>query len=252
MNENEIRILKDNKHLTQTAAKDFMETVVSAVSKRRLAYVALSGGSTPRGLFKLLAKSPYREAIPWDQIHFYWADERLVSPQDDESNAGQVQQLLFEQVSVDPEKIHPMVVEANGHFPIPDPQNLAHQYAQTLEHTAPPGQDFPRFDWLLLGMGADGHTASLFPGSEVDPVEPVIAVTADYQGRPAQRLSLTPRILNKARRIVFLVNGANKANVLLDVLHGPPDAYNLPAQRIQPSNGRVIWMVDQAAAARLA
>ncbi len=252
MNNTEIMILEDAKILAKTAAKDFMETIVSAVSKRGVAYVAFSGGSTPRSLFKLLAQSPYLEVIPWDKIHFFWADERLVPADDDESNYGQVQELLFDHVPIDPEKIHPVVdVGANDRSAIPAPEKAAQQYAATLQSVAPDGRQFPRFDWLLLGMGADGHTASLFPGSEPKPAEVVIAVEANYEGRPAHRVSLTPRILNDARRIVFLVSGANKASVLLDVLHGPPDFYNLPAQRIHPTNGRLVWMVDKAAASQL-
>lgn len=252
MNNFEIIILEDNQALAKAAAKDFMKTVVSAVSKRGMAFVAISGGSTPRSLFKLLAQSPYLEVIPWDKIHFFWADERLVAADDEESNYGQVQQLLFDFVSIDPEKIHPAVVAGTSdHLPIPDPQQAAQQYTAALKSVAAEGREFPRFDWLLLGMGADGHTASLFPGSDPDPEDAVIPVEADYEGRPAHRVSLTPLILNDARRIVLLVSGANKASVLLDVLHGPPDFYNLPAQRIRPTNGRLVWMLDKAAASTL-
>ncbi|MAT44214.1 MAG: 6-phosphogluconolactonase [Anaerolineaceae bacterium] len=249
MKDTEITIFKNNNSLAQAAAKDFQETVVSAVNERGIAYVAFSGGSTPRSLFKLLAQPPFSDMIPWDKIHFFWADERLVDPTDSESNYGQVQQLLFQHVAVDPEKIHP-AVEASL-TPETLPEEIAQHYADTFKQFAPKGRQFPRLDWLLLGMGADGHTASLFPGSETDPAEVVIAVEANYEGRPVHRVSLTPRILNESRQIVFLVSGVNKADILLEVLHGMPDPVNLPAQRIHPNNGRLVWMVDKAAAVNL-
>jgi 6-phosphogluconolactonase len=249
MNDTEIKIFENNNTLAQTAAKDFQETVVSAVKERGIAFVAFSGGSTPRSLFKLLAQPPYLEGIPWDKIHFFWADERLVDPTDSESNYGQVQQLLFQHAAVDPEKIHPAVGAALE--PETLPQETAQRYVDTLKQFAPVGREFPRLDWLLLGMGADGHTASLFPGSEPNPAEVVIAVEANYEGRPAHRVSLTPRILNETRHIVFLVSGENKADTLLEVIQGLPDPVNLPAQRIRPTNGRLVWMVDKAAASKL-
>lgn len=249
MKDTEIKIFKNNNSLAQAVAKDFQETVVSAVNERGIAYVAFSGGSTPRSLFKLLAQPPFSDMIPWDKIHFFWADERLVDPTDSESNYGQVQQLLFQHVAVDPEKIHSAVGETLT--PETLPEEIAQRYADTFKQFAPKGRQFPRLDWLLLGMGADGHTGSLFPGSEPDPAEVVIAVEANYEGRPAHRVSLTPRILNESRQIVFLVSGANKADTLLEVIHGMPDPVKWPAQRIHPNNGRLVWMVDKAAAVNL-
>lgn len=240
----EIIIKANTAELAQHAARDFMETVVYAIRKRGIAYVALSGGGTPKALFQVLAQPPYQEAIPWDKLHFFWADERMVPLDAPESNYGQVQELLFRHVPADPNKIHAVNTSLS-------PQAAAEAYTETMRSVNLNDQETPRFDWCLLGMGEDGHTASLFPGSEPNPDTPTLPVEADYQGRPAKRVTLTPLAINRARRVVFLVSGENKAETLFKVLQGPQDVLNLPAQRIQPHNGRLIWMIDQAAASRL-
>lgn len=227
----------------RAAAEDFRAAVAQAVQLRGAAHIALSGGSTPLGMFALLAESPYQDAIPWADVHVYWADERCVPPDDPQSNYGQAWQVLLQHVPVNPLHIHRIQGEL-------DPQIGVDAYAAELARQAPPGQVFPCLDWVLLGMGADGHTASLFPG-QVNPHEadqPVIVVTAEYQGRPAQRITLTPLVLNAARALVFLVAGREKAGALADVLNGPRDELKLPAQRIHPPDGTVTWMVDSAAA----
>ncbi len=240
----DIIILEDNKAVAKAAAKDFMTSIVSAISKRKVAYVALSGGSTPRVLFHLLTQSPFIEAIPWDKIHFFWVDERIVPSNNPESNYGQVQQTLFQHVSIDPNNMHPV----NGSL---DPKSAAQHYEKILNNYAQSSYPFPRFDWCLLGMGEDGHTASLFPGSEVNPDAAAITVEADYQGRPAQRVTLTPKVINASRRVVFLVTGENKADTLALVLKGLSDPQTLPAQRIQPTHGHLVWFIDRAAAGKL-
>jgi 6-phosphogluconolactonase len=144
------------------------------------------------------------------------------------------------------------------HLPIPsenihrvasdlEPDAAATDYARVLKEYAVPPLDWPRFDLVLLGMGEDGHTASLFPGSPVDATEPVIAVTAHYQGRPAQRVTLTPLVFNAARQVVFLVTGANKAVTLTGVFGDYNSVEQIPAKRIQPTDGKVTWLVDEAA-----
>jgi 6-phosphogluconolactonase len=217
-----------------------------ASSKQHSVHIALSGGSTPVALFQLLAQTPYKEAIPWHKLHFYWADERCVPPEDAESNYGQAWLNLFSKVPVSQQNIHRVLGEL-------EPKAAAQDYVLQLKQNATGALAWPVLDCVLLGMGADGHTASLFPG-QVNPTEstsPAIAVTADYLGRPANRVTLTPLVFNSARHVLFLVTGENKAHALREVLFGADDPLHFPAQRIRPVNGDVTWLVDQAAASLL-
>jgi 6-phosphogluconolactonase len=150
---------------------------------------------------------------------------------------------LFDHVAVKAKNIHRVLGELA-------PQTAAEDYIHQLNEAAESGQGWPSLDWVLLGMGSDGHTASLFPGRvhSDEEVLPAIAVTADYEGRPSNRVTLTPMVFNSARKILFLVSGENKAQILKTVLDGPRDPLLRPVQRILPEQGRVTWMVDQAAA----
>ena len=162
-------------------------------------------------------------------------------PDDPESSYGQVKRLLLGSVQIPPAQVHRVFGEQ-------DPAEAAAGYRRELAACAAPGLDCPRFDLVLLGMGTDGHTASLFPGSAPDPAESALAVTGNYQDRPARRVTLSPRVLNAARQVFFMAVGANKADTLVKVLGGPPDEVNLPSQRIRPAAGEVTWLVDEAAA----
>ncbi len=245
MNRTQVRIFSDNKTLTEAAAVDFLQTTTNAVRDKGFALVALSGGGTPLALFKRLTQTPYRDEIPWQQIHFFWVDERCVPVDDPQSNYGQVKQTLLKHVPVSPAWVHPV----NGNLP---PETAAAAYETDLQAFIEEEQEWPRFDWVLLGLGSDGHTASLFPGQE-NPQEndsAVIVVTAHYQDRPANRVSLTPAVINNAAHIVFLVSGASKADAFYRVLHGNQDPLILPAQRNEPWSGTLIWLVDSAAASQ--
>jgi 6-phosphogluconolactonase len=241
-----LRIFPSLQALATAAAQHFAETVSAAVKQRGHAIVALCGGSTPQALYAMLAQPPYLETVPWVKIHFFWGDERCVPPDDMDSNYGQARQILLAHVPAPAANIHRVL----GEIP---PQGAAEDYMRQLENLADLGKMWPRFDWVLLGMGADGHTASLFPG-QPHPAEsgsPVIAVTASYQGRPANRVTLTPMVFNEAKNILFLVTGASKAPMLMEVLQGAPELLQLPAQRIQPKEGSLAWYVDSAAAGML-
>jgi 6-phosphogluconolactonase len=208
--------------------------------------MVLSGGSTPQALFSLLAVSPYQSQLPWPQTHIFWADERLVPPDDPGSNYYHAEQLLLDHVPVPTANIR----RIKGELP---PETAVLHYTDQLRRFAAHGRSWPRFDLVLLGMGSDGHTASLFPGSltEEEPHIAVKAVTAHYEDRPSQRITLTPAVFNDARHVLFLITGANKAGTLSAVLHGPRDLTKLPAQRIQPISGTLTWLVDQPAASDL-
>jgi len=243
MNQN-IQIFKDLPELSLAAAKLFVDSAAQAITARGRFLTALSGGGTPKPLYELLARLPYRNQIDWSKVHVFWGDERCVSRDDPGNNYYQAKQSLFDHVSLPADNIHRIVSEL-------EPEDAAKDYARVLENFAETPYEWPRFDLVLLGMGDDGHTASLFPGSQVDVTSPTIAVTANYQDRPAKRVSLTPLVFNTARRVVFLAVGKSKAETLANILNGEYHPELLPAQRIRPTDGDLIWLVDEAAADKL-
>lgn len=245
MPEPAIVVLPDDAAVASEAAALFRETVRAAVAARGRALVALSGGSTPLAMFRLLASPPYIADIPWPQTHVFWADERLVPPDDPGSNYYHAHKLLLRHVPLPAANIHRPHSEEPATIAV---AGYAAQLAQFGQDEAAP---WPRLDLVLLGLGSDGHTASLFPGSPVAATAPVRAAEADYDGRPAQRLTLTPPVLNDARQIAFLVTGASKAEAVAATLHGDADWLNHPAQRVRPRDGQVVWLLDEAAAAKL-
>jgi 6-phosphogluconolactonase len=230
--------------LSLAAAGHFTALAVEAEARRGRFLVALSGGTTPKQLYHCLARPPFRDLIPWSAMHVFWGDERCVQPAHPESNFRQAQESLLAYVPVPDENIHR--VKGDWH-----PETAAAEYRAELQVYAEEGRRWPCFDLVLLGMGADGHTASLFPGPGPEPHLPVIPVTADYAGRPANRISLTPLVFNDARNVIFLASGEGKARALAAVLRGPYAPEQWPAQRIQPWSGRVTWYADRAAAAGL-
>ncbi len=242
----QIRIFKDIEALSQAAAVQFVELAGAAIDQRGQFLVALSGGGTPQRLFQLLAAAPYRDQVAWAKVHVFWGDERCVPPNDRGSNYGQANQALLKQVPLPAENIHRVKGEL-------EPKAASDDYAKVLGAFAETGHPWPRFDLIHLGMGEDGHTASLFPGSDpqagADSLS--MAVMGHYQGRPAQRITLTLPVINGARQVTFLVAGENKAETLEKVLHGPSLPRQFPAQRVQPENGQLTWLVDEAAAQKL-
>src|SRR5512142_1989167 len=236
----EVRIFEDLEALSEAAALLVIDACREAVTERGRALLALSGGTTPARLYDLLAHTPYVEQIDWMHVHIFWGDERCVPPEDLESNYRQAQDELLSLVPIPAQNVHRVQSEL-------EPEEAAAAYAITLKLFATPPLDWPRFDLALLGMGEDGHTASLFPGSPVDMPGSTAAVTGDYQDRPARRVTLTPHVFNSARRVLFLAAGESKSDTLASVLNGDSRPALLPAQRIHPSDGQLIWMVDQAA-----
>ena len=244
MTKTTIKVFSEGQSLSHFGAELFDQITRDAISLRGRFFCALSGGGTPMALYSLLAQSPYRESLPWEKMSFFWGDERCVPPDDPGSNYFQARQALLGQVSV----LETNIFRARGEL---IPQLAAADYALQLSSRAEPGLDWPRFDMVLLGLGADGHTASLFPGSQETHGIPTVAVTANYQERPANRVSVTPDVINSARNVVFLVTGGEKADALVATVTGAREPVRLPAQRILPVDGRLWWLVDQAAASRL-
>jgi 6-phosphogluconolactonase len=239
----DIRVFKTIQELSRDAAEIFLEQASRSIRERGQFLVALNGGSTPIRLFNFLA-TEFRDKVDWDKTHIFWGDERLVPADDPESSFGQAQNLFLQYVPIPESNVHPIHGELES-------TRAVQEYAITLEKFASFPLQFPRFDLLYLGMGEDGHTASIFPGSRLEELEPVIGVTAQYQNRPAQRVTLTPAIFNSARMIVFMATGEKKANTLAEVLSDRFDSELYPAQRITPKEGKLIWLLDEDAANKL-
>jgi 6-phosphogluconolactonase len=246
-----VRVLPDAAAVQRAAAEELTARTAAAVRARAVASVALSGGSTPRGLHALLAdpSGPFRARVPWAQLEVFWGDERCVPPDDPDSNYRMARETLLDHVPIPAEQIHRMAGED------PEPARAAERYARELSEVfARRGQvvdGWPRFDLVLLGMGADGHTASLFPGTEAvhESARPVVAVWVPKLR--AHRITLTPPVLTRAEAVRVLVTGADKAEALAAVLEGPLQPDVLPSQVLRPAASRVLWLVDAAAGARL-
>ena len=238
-----IRIFKNLEELSHDTAELFIEQAANAIKERGRFFVALNGGGTPGRLFQLLA-TKYREKVDWTKVHVFWGDERCVPPDDPGSNYAQANEALLSHVPLPDANIHRVKGEL-------EPADASKNYAVTLGQFASPPLTFPRFDLVYLGMGEDGHTASLFPGSPVEVSEPTLPVTAHYQDRPAKRVTLTQLVFNEARTVVFMATGEKKARTLAEILS---DRYNpelYPAQRISLKDGSLMWLVDEDAASKL-
>jgi 6-phosphogluconolactonase len=239
----EIHIFKDLEDLSRSAADIFVEQAAQAIQEQGRFLVTLNGGNTPTRLLQLLM-TDYREKVDWSKVHIFWGDERCVPPDDPDSSYGQARDILLSHVLIPDSNIHRIKGELG-------PAEASRDYSLTLRGFASLPLEWPRFDLIYLGLGEDGHTASLFPGSPVEVQEPTLPVTAHYQDRPANRVTLTPIVFNSARMIVFMLTGEKKATTLAEVLSGGYNPAQYPAQRIDPQDGRLIWLVDEAAASKL-
>jgi 6-phosphogluconolactonase len=239
----EIRVLPTQNELFHAAALEFADRAADAVRDRGRLTVALSGGSTPRGMFSLLASGSIPN-IPWDKIYFFWGDERHVPPDSPESNYRMANEAMLSKVPVRAENIFRIPAEGK------DANVVASTYEQTIQKffALKPG-DFPRLDLVLLGMGPDGHTASLFPGTAALQETKKIFVANWVEKLGDFRFTLTYPAINHAAEIAFLVSGTDKAATLQQVLEN--QNAGLPSQKIRPENGRLLWLVDQAAATNL-
>ncbi|MBI2883011.1 MAG: 6-phosphogluconolactonase [Candidatus Methylomirabilis oxyfera] len=243
----DLLVVADQAALAQEAAKRVVAIAEEAVARCNRFTVALSGGSTPKRLYSLLAAEPYCTRLPWRGTHLFWGDERAVSPDHPDSNFGMARAALLSRVPIPANQVHRMRAERA------DLDEAAGEYQAEIARmfAAQPPDEPPAFDLILLGLGPDGHTASLFPYTRALR-ETRWWVASNYIPElKANRLTLTPPILNRAATILFLVSGADKAAALQAVLEGPPDPERLPAQLIRPVAGRLAWLVDQAAASRL-
>jgi 6-phosphogluconolactonase len=245
----DIKIVANAEELSRMAKEEFVREARNVVRARGVCTVALSGGSTPRGLYRSLAgerEGSFRPRLSWDRIHFFWGDERHVPPEHPDSNYRMAHEALLSRVAIPPDNVHRIKTEYS------DAGKAADEYDRTLrEFFRLAAGQFPRFDLALLGMGSDGHTASLFPGTGAVHEQEHLVVANWVEQFHGYRVTLTPPVLNNAAYILFLVSGEDKAEVLQAVLQGAYRPDRFPAQIVRPTHGRLLWLVDQAAASLL-
>ena len=238
-----VRVFDDAEAVARAAAETFARLSSEAVEERGVFSVALSGGTTPRRVYELLASDEYSDRVPWAGVHVFFGDERAVPADDAESNYRMASEALLSRVAVPEENVHR--IEGQG-----DAAANASDYESVMRDFFGDA-DRPRFDLVFLGMGDDGHTASLFPQTSAL-AETRAWVAANWVEKlGAWRITLTAPAVNEARRVVFLVTGAGKAERLREVLNGEPDPSRLPSQMIRPRDGALEWYVDRAAASKL-
>ncbi|HET6275881.1 MAG TPA: 6-phosphogluconolactonase [Candidatus Cybelea sp.] len=237
----ELQIYRDPRALARALAELFIATGRMAAAERGSFHVALSGGETPRAAYELLAQEPLRDELSWSDVFVYFGDERCVPPDDEQSNYRMARRAFLDAVRIPPGNVHRIRGEI-------DPGHAANEYSSILRTDL---GNVPHFDLMLLGLGPDGHTASLFPGTppETDDAALVRAVYAESQ--MMWRITVTPEVINAARTVAFAVEGVDKAQILATVYDGPVDPVAYPAQIVRPASGRLIWLVDELAAGML-
>lgn len=231
--------------VAQAAAEVFTKYVTDAVQTRCVARIAISGGTTPKRMFALLAAEPLSQQVPWDKLELYWVDERCVGPDDADSNYRMTREQLLSKVPLPAEKIFRMEGEL-------DPEEAAAKYETYLRNNFRlEGAQAPAFDLILLGMGDDGHTASLFPHTNAINELGRLVVANHVPQKDTWRITLTAPVINQGKRVVFLIEGGAKAERLHEVLLGKYDPETLPSQMIRPESGHVYLLLDAEAARRL-
>ncbi|HEX4155756.1 MAG TPA: 6-phosphogluconolactonase [Acidobacteriaceae bacterium] len=229
------------------SAQLFATRVEHAVATRGIARIAISGGSTPQATFKLLADPahPFLATIPWDKLQLFWVDERCVPPSSPESNYGVCRDLLLSKVPLPTNNIFRMEGEL-------DPEEAASRYESTLRNVMKlEGAESPAFDLVVLGMGPDGHTASLFPHTGALNELGRLVVANHVPQKDTWRITLTAPVINHGTEVAFQVDGSSKSDILAEVLTGPRDPERLPSQLIRPANGKLLFLLDADAAAKL-
>jgi 6-phosphogluconolactonase len=233
-----IQVCNDPESLSEAAARLFVKRSRHAVQVQNQFSVALAGGHTPERTYQILSQPHFHDQVPWTKVHVFWSDERCVPPDDPRSNAHMAHQALLDRVPIPPDQIHPIRCNQN-------PQQAAEEYESLL-------RDFfagrsPCFDLILLGLGENGHTASIFPGTLAVEEQKRWVIAVFVAEQAMWRITMTPLLINQAAMVAFLVAGTAKARVLQRVLGGPFESYDLPAQLIQPVSGGLDWIVDEAA-----
>ncbi len=246
--EREIRILPDGVAIAKRAAQEFVQAASAAVRERGTFNVSLAGGSTPKALYSLLVNDPtLRSQVPWDKTHLFFGDERHVPPDHPDSNFRMATEAMISKSPLKPDQ----VTRIKGEYP--DADQAALEYERALrEYFKLKNGEYPRFDLLLAGMGNEGHTLSLFPGTRGLHADGRIVVSNWVGKLYTERITLTAPAASNAAEIIFMVTGADKALALKSVLEGRYEPEQLPAQLLQPRKGELLWLVDAAAGSMLA
>ena len=245
----QVKVYPQRQALIEAAAEDIVACAQEAIEQRGRFSIALSGGETPGPLFDRLASHAFRDRIVWGSVHVFWGDDRTVPPDHEDSNYRLAKERLLDHVPIPPAQIHRIHTELA-------PELAADHYERLLRRffgESAPDEPQPRFDYLLQGMGPDGHTASLFPHTDALAITAASRwVVANYVPQlDTWRITLTAPAINAGRNVVFLVEGEGKAQPLYEVLKGDYRPQELPSQLIAPVDGRLVWLVDEAAAALL-
>jgi len=244
--EREIRILADGAAIAKRAAQEFVQAASAAVRERGAFHVALAGGSTPKVLYGLLAGDPLRSQVPWDKIQVFFGDERHVGPGHADSNFRMATETMLSKVPLKANQVK----RIKGEYP--DPGQAAREYEEAItSHFGLRAGELPRFDLLLVGMGNEGHTLSLFPGTKALHADGRIVVSNWVGKLYTDRITLTAPAACAAAQVLFMVTGADKALALKGVLEGPYEPEQLPAQLLQPKKGKLLWLVDTTAGSML-
>lgn len=241
-----MRVFENESALFQAAAEKFCAFGKQSIETRGRFVVALSGGSTPKGLYETLVQPPFRDSVDWSKVEWFWGDERRVGPDDPESNYRLASETLLSKLNVDDEHVHRIVGEHDR------PETAAADYQKQIAKVfgVTPDGPPPQFDFILLGMGSDGHTASLFPFTSALNVRKKWVAALDVPQLNQKRFTLTALTINAAACVLFLITGPGKARVLREVMQGPSEPKRLPSQMIKPS-GELWWYVDRAATSQL-
>jgi 6-phosphogluconolactonase len=238
-------VYEDAAAFAQHAARYFSDQITQAVAARGVARIAISGGNTPKPVFALLAAEPYLSSVPWAKVQLFWVDERSVAPDQPDSNYGMTKKALLDKVPIPADNVFRMEGELQ-------PEEAAAKYESAIRNTLRlEGAELPTFDLVALGMGDDGHTASLFPHTEGLQEFGRLVIANHVPQKDTWRITLTSPVINQARNVIFLIQGADKADPLKRVLLGSYDPDTLPSQLIQPATGKITILLDKAAAAGL-
>jgi 6-phosphogluconolactonase len=241
----EISIYPDTDTLAQKAAEMFVDTAGESIRDHGRFMVALSGGSTPNKMYAILATRNHTDKIEWENVHIFWGDERCVPPDHPDNNFRMARQAFLDHIPIPPGNIHRIPGEL-------EPHSAAEMYARDLRTSFMlQGNDPPRFDLIFLGMGTDGHTASLFPNTTAVNDQKNLVAANFVPKLEAWRITLTARTINAAANVVFLASGSDKSQTLERVLNGPRKPRFFPSQLIDPTSGKLLWMLDADAAASL-
>jgi 6-phosphogluconolactonase len=240
-NRGELHVYRDPSTLARALADYFVATAGLSMAERGAFRVALSGGNTPRATYQLLGQDPLRSEISWSDVFIFFSDERCVPPADEQSNYRMAQRAFLDAVPIPPANVHRIRGEV-------DPGHAANEYASLLRLDL---GDAPHLDLVLLGLGEDGHTASLFPGTPPETEDEALVRAVYSESLISWRVTMTPKLINLARSVAFAVQGPEKADILARVYEGPVDPIKYPAQRVHPITGRLSWFVDELAAGML-